>query len=488
MPVLQRDKKWYWGSKGPFDSRKKAEKVAQAAHASGYVAKFLAFTKAEEGIKGIKGIEDLTGRMRRGGRPKDDVPKEFREYATPEEIKRLGLRPQTGVDEGTFYDTRDLEAGQYAAATGEKHTIEELEEAGKKGAITLDDLGMKLEDTPFSFRHHKDSPEKVDLNRKNKSDWQTPISSKEVDLLATVETHPAYSSGKARGWASSMERNRNPFYPHGELDSSKHKYFEDWLKQTGASEDGLAVRKKEFERLLGREPGDRELTSDVATALRVSSERMVAEAKKQLKQIDKIKDEIKAFKIQRGIDRIGLKRGGDVDLDEKLSHDPTIKDPDVFSPQGQVQTGEKVQRYWYHHRLEHVPIPEDGGVNATRIRQTQAADGFRGNYAEGEYIWLSPQVIRGQKPEDSLLIDISELSNNDIRFTGQAEGNILHRGKIPKSAFVDHPPRPKAEDEGNEVEKLFDFIKAEGDNSLSNLLDFVIVEKAPFGFEPYGKD
>ena len=39
MPIRQRDNKWYWGGKGPFDSRKKAEKVAQAAHASGYVSK-----------------------------------------------------------------------------------------------------------------------------------------------------------------------------------------------------------------------------------------------------------------------------------------------------------------------------------------------------------------------------------------------------------------------------------------------------------------
>ena len=36
MPITRRDGKYYWGSKGPFDSRKKAEEVAQAAHASGY--------------------------------------------------------------------------------------------------------------------------------------------------------------------------------------------------------------------------------------------------------------------------------------------------------------------------------------------------------------------------------------------------------------------------------------------------------------------
>ena len=39
MPIRQRDNKWYWGSKGPFNSRKKAEEVSQAAHASGYKEK-----------------------------------------------------------------------------------------------------------------------------------------------------------------------------------------------------------------------------------------------------------------------------------------------------------------------------------------------------------------------------------------------------------------------------------------------------------------
>jgi len=36
MPITKRDGKYYWGSKGPFDSRKKAAEVAGAAHASGY--------------------------------------------------------------------------------------------------------------------------------------------------------------------------------------------------------------------------------------------------------------------------------------------------------------------------------------------------------------------------------------------------------------------------------------------------------------------
>lgn len=36
MPIRHTDKGWYFGSKGPFASRAKAQQVANAAHASGF--------------------------------------------------------------------------------------------------------------------------------------------------------------------------------------------------------------------------------------------------------------------------------------------------------------------------------------------------------------------------------------------------------------------------------------------------------------------
>ena len=39
MPVRKKGGKWYWGGQGPFNSKKKAEEVAQAAYASGYTQK-----------------------------------------------------------------------------------------------------------------------------------------------------------------------------------------------------------------------------------------------------------------------------------------------------------------------------------------------------------------------------------------------------------------------------------------------------------------
>lgn len=36
MPIRHTSEGWFWGSKGPFGSRKKAEEVARAAYAHGY--------------------------------------------------------------------------------------------------------------------------------------------------------------------------------------------------------------------------------------------------------------------------------------------------------------------------------------------------------------------------------------------------------------------------------------------------------------------
>jgi hypothetical protein len=36
MPISKKSDGWYWGSKGPFDTKLKAIKVGQAAHASGF--------------------------------------------------------------------------------------------------------------------------------------------------------------------------------------------------------------------------------------------------------------------------------------------------------------------------------------------------------------------------------------------------------------------------------------------------------------------
>lgn len=39
MPVIKKPDGWYWGSKGPFDTKQKAVQVGQAAHANGFKEK-----------------------------------------------------------------------------------------------------------------------------------------------------------------------------------------------------------------------------------------------------------------------------------------------------------------------------------------------------------------------------------------------------------------------------------------------------------------
>ena len=54
MPITQKDNKWYWGNQGPFNTKSKAQEVAQAAHASGYTGsleKFLDYQFQKADVK-----------------------------------------------------------------------------------------------------------------------------------------------------------------------------------------------------------------------------------------------------------------------------------------------------------------------------------------------------------------------------------------------------------------------------------------------------
>jgi hypothetical protein len=54
MPLVKRQSGWFWGSKGPFDSKAKALSVARAAYASSYKGKsteFISFDLSESSDK-----------------------------------------------------------------------------------------------------------------------------------------------------------------------------------------------------------------------------------------------------------------------------------------------------------------------------------------------------------------------------------------------------------------------------------------------------
>lgn len=49
------------------------------------------------------------------------------------------------------------------------------------------------------------------------------------------------------------------------------------------------------------------------------------------------------------------------------------------------------------------------------------------------YVWLSSHPL---DPGSSLAIDVHALDPNNLRYTGQSEGYILHKGPIPAEAII----------------------------------------------------
>ena len=79
MPITKRKNGYYWGSKGPFKTKKKAQEVAQAAYASGYVKKGWKTILKKEPRKGTgKKPQGSTRRLYTDENPKDTVSVKFR--------------------------------------------------------------------------------------------------------------------------------------------------------------------------------------------------------------------------------------------------------------------------------------------------------------------------------------------------------------------------------------------------------------------------
>ena len=79
MPITKRKNGYYWGSKGPFKTKKKAQQVAQAAYASGYVKKGWQTILKKEPRKGTgKKPQGSTRRLYTDENPKDTVPVKFK--------------------------------------------------------------------------------------------------------------------------------------------------------------------------------------------------------------------------------------------------------------------------------------------------------------------------------------------------------------------------------------------------------------------------
>jgi len=93
MPIREKDGKWYWGSKGPFTSRKKAEEVAQAAYASGYQKSKDVEKQSYKGrpIKDPKGGLTAAGRAYFNRKEGSNLKPGVRGKAnTPQKLRRKG--------------------------------------------------------------------------------------------------------------------------------------------------------------------------------------------------------------------------------------------------------------------------------------------------------------------------------------------------------------------------------------------------------------
>jgi len=79
MPITKKKDGYYWGSKGPFKTRKKAVQVAQAAYASGYVKKSWQNILKKDPKKGTgKKPKGSDRRLYTDENPKDTVSVKFK--------------------------------------------------------------------------------------------------------------------------------------------------------------------------------------------------------------------------------------------------------------------------------------------------------------------------------------------------------------------------------------------------------------------------
>jgi len=103
MPIRQAKGKWYWGTQGPFDSKKKAQEVAKAAHSSGYTKK--SSDQASPGSRPMDNLSPLTAdemnrklrRATRGGKEVKEVLQKYgvQDFGNPQEdaLKRGAEKP-----------------------------------------------------------------------------------------------------------------------------------------------------------------------------------------------------------------------------------------------------------------------------------------------------------------------------------------------------------------------------------------------------------
>jgi len=86
-----------------------------------------------------------------------------------------------------------------------------------------------------------------------------------------------------------------------------------------------------------------------------------------------------------------------------------------------------------YHSLRSRTLTPNGSIKGYPLstKEIELADMWREPSPDG-YVWLSPQPYSS----DALAINAGALNPEDLRYTGQSEGFLLHKGSIPAEAIL----------------------------------------------------
>jgi hypothetical protein len=93
-------------------------------------------------------------------------------------------------------------------------------------------------------------------------------------------------------------------------------------------------------------------------------------------------------------------------------------------------------RYMYH-SLRGRDLQADGSIKGYPLskRETELEREFDTPSTDG-YVWLSPTPYTSE----AYKIDASKLNPRNLRYTGQVEGFLIHKGSIPAEAIIGQEP------------------------------------------------
>jgi|TARA_R110000824_G_scaffold199888_3_gene383871 hypothetical protein len=174
MPITKRKGKWYWGDKGPYNSRNKAEEVQRAAFASGY--------GVQQKIEKIETGAPMDGHKRQ--LTVTEVAQRTKKL-NPEIIKEDGGSSGDGLS-GTVFTSTD--AGIFNPTFGEKKKNKKKSGIERLNDFVTDNSPLKLNvekqewaSTGGQFGHH--GPVRIDWEKRK-------LDEEDVQQMQEYEGHP----------------------------------------------------------------------------------------------------------------------------------------------------------------------------------------------------------------------------------------------------------------------------------------------------------